>query len=77
MKKQSDGTKVNENAEEPGTAVNVASEEEWFADDEAVMQAKEFDEWVLSKLRTTRRQFTVIAPNESGVDTGQPINGST
>lgn len=35
-----------------GTNVVVLSEQGWFSDDKAVMQAKEFDEQVVSKLKT-------------------------
>lgn len=51
-----------------GTKLEVVPEEKWFADDEAVMQAREFDERVLSKITTLdesrlllRRTRTVAA----------------
>ena len=51
MNKESGFDKYDENPGE-GTKVQVVSEERWFADDEAVMQAEEFDVRILSKLST-------------------------
>ncbi|KAL7462136.1 hypothetical protein ACHAXS_002527 [Conticribra weissflogii] len=43
-----------------GTKIHITAEEGWFSDDKAVMQAREFDERVLSKITTVEESHRLL-----------------
>lgn len=45
---------------DPGTQIHITAEEGWFFDDKAVMQAREFDERVLSKITTVEESHQLL-----------------